>query len=107
MVLLPSQLAVERLVTAYQAASSIKRGFYPFSYNVLFTEILNDGIFKGGLKGLPVHLLQLSLVLYPSIYLANKSESSKYGTFVTTYMLLDFILNPLDVMKNNLYAHTR
>ena len=52
-------------------------------------------------------LLQLSLVLYPSMYFANKTENSKYFTFVSSFVFLDAILNPIEVVKNNLYAHTK
>lgn len=48
---------------------------------------------------------QMSLVLYPSVYIANKSNN-KYVTFLSTYTALDLLLYPLDTIKSILYAET-
>jgi hypothetical protein len=57
------------------------------------------------LKGTLVAAAQLSLVLYPSVYITNKSDK-KYSTFLSTYTILDTILYPLDTIKTILYAET-
>jgi hypothetical protein len=62
-------------------------------------------LFSGILKGSILAAAQLSLVLYPSVYIANKS-SSKYTTFLATYSVLDALLYPVDTIKNILYSET-
>lgn len=70
-----------------------------------FTEITNEGLFSGILKGSLLAAAQFSLVLYPAVYAANKS-SNKYATFLTTYTIFDAILYPVDTIKNILYSET-
>lgn len=57
------------------------------------------------LKGSLLAAAQLSLVLYPSVYVANKS-SNKYTAFLTTYTLFDALLYPIDTIKSILYSET-
>lgn len=66
---------------------------------------MNDGAFRGTLRGLSVSLLQSSLVLWPAIALTNRSETGYMG-FLGTYMALDALLYPLDALKNRMYAET-
>ena len=64
---------VERLVAAAQAAPALThRSSRPNSLSFLFTEIMNDGAFRGTLRGLSLNFLQASLVLWPSVLLTNK-----------------------------------
>jgi hypothetical protein len=57
------------------------------------------------LKGSLLAAAQFSLVLYPSVYVANKS-SNKYAAFLSTYTVLDALLYPIDTIKNILYSET-
>jgi len=36
---------------------------------------MNDGVFRGALKGLTFSILQASLVLYPTVYLTNVTKN--------------------------------
>jgi hypothetical protein len=105
MVLLPISKAFERLIVAYQAAPSLNRINRPNSLSFLFTEIMNDGAFRGTLRGVSASFLQASFVLFPSVALTNKSNGG-FIQFLTTYSILDAILYPLDTIKNRLYANT-
>jgi len=67
-------LGVDRLVSACQAAPSLNRVGRPTTTSFLFTEIMNDGAFRGTLRGLSINLLQASLVLWPSALLTNRSK---------------------------------
>ena len=68
---------------------------------------MNEGVFKGALKGLSLSLLQFSTVMFPAVYLTSKSNSdSRFTKFVTSYTLFDTIMYPLDSIKNILYADT-
>ena len=67
-----NNVVVERLVAAYQAAPVLNRLGRPDSMSFLFTEIMNDGAFRGSLRGVTFSALQASLVLWPSIVLTNK-----------------------------------
>jgi len=79
----------------------------PGTFSHTFTEILNEGVFLGAFKGLILNVAQLGLVLYPSVYLANKNGSdNKLLTFLTTYTALDALFYPVDTLKNILYADT-
>ena len=51
------------------------------------------------LKGSVLAAAQLSLIMFPSVYAANKSDS-KYTTFLATYSVLDALLYPVDTIKN-------
>jgi hypothetical protein len=55
------------------------------------------------LKGSVLAAAQLSLIMFPSVYAANKSDS-KYTTFLATYSVLDALLYPVDTIKNILYS---
>ena len=57
------------------------------------------------LKGTLLAAAQLSLVLYPSVYIANKS-SNKYVAFISAYTVFDALLYPVDTIKNILYSET-
>jgi hypothetical protein len=57
------------------------------------------------LKGTSLAAAQFGLVLYPSVYISNKSDN-KYFTFLSTYTILDTLLYPLDSIKTTLYAET-
>ena len=77
----------------------------PSTFSHTFTEILNEGLFTGAFKGLIFNFAQVGLVLYPSVYLANKNGSSdKFLTFLGTYTALDALFYPLDTLKTILYA---
>ena len=68
---------------------------------------MNEGLFLGAFKGTVFNVAQLGLVLYPSVYLANKNGSeNKFWTFLTTYSILDALFYPVDSLKNILYADT-
>lgn len=96
---------MERLIVAYQAAPNLARLHRPNSLSFLFTEIMNDGAFRGTLRGLTLSLAQTSLVLWPSLLLTNKTNGGPFQ-FVGTYLALDALLYPLDTIKNIMYAHT-
>lgn len=96
---------VERLISASQAASNIGRTGRPNTTSFLFTEIMNDGAFRGTLRGLSMSLLQASLVLWPSVYLTNKKRGGA-TQFIGSYLLFDALLYPLDTIKNIMYANT-
>ena len=96
---------MERLIVAYQAAPNLGRLNRPNSLSFLFTEIMNDGAFRGTLRGLTLSLAQTSLVLWPSLLLTNKTNGGG-AQFVGTYLALDALLYPLDTIKNIMYAHT-
>lgn len=67
---------------------------------------MNEG-YRGLLKGLIPSFLHLSTTLFPAMYFTNKSTSeSKLLTFVTTYMILDALMYPLDTLKNMMWAET-
>lgn len=57
------------------------------------------------LKGSILSALQFSLVLYPAVYMTNKSQN-KYTTLLASYTALDALLYPLDTIKTILYAET-
>ena len=66
--------AIQRLVSAYQAYPVLKAKYtYPGTLSHTFTEITNEGLFSGLLKGSLLAAAQLGLVLYPSVYISNKS----------------------------------
>jgi hypothetical protein len=66
--------AVERLIAAYQAYPVLKAKYsFPGTMSHTFTEIANEGLFSGLLKGSLLAAAQFGLVLYPSVYIANKS----------------------------------
>lgn len=52
----------------------VERMGRPNTMSFLFTEIMNDGAFRGTLRGLSMSLLQTSLVLWPSVLLTNKTK---------------------------------
>ena len=99
-------IAVERLVAAYQAAPGLNRLGRPSSMSFLFTEIMNDGAFRGSLRGLSMSFLQASLVLWPSIALNSNKPDVSVTDFLKTYLFFDFLLYPLDNIKNRMYAET-
>lgn len=66
---------------------------------------MNDGAFKGTLRGLSFNFLQTSLVLWPSVVLTNKTKGG-IVEFLTSFLVFDAILYPLDTIKNVLYANT-
>jgi len=68
---------------------------------------MNEGLIQGAFKGFVFNFAQFGLVLYPSVYLTNKSgDENKYFTFLSTYTFLDALFYPLDTLKNILYADT-
>ena len=68
---------------------------------------MNEGLILGAYKGLIFNFAQLSLVLYPAVYFANKNNSeSKFLTFLSTYTFFDALFYPVDSLKNILYADT-
>lgn len=98
--------AIDRLIAAYQVYPLLKARFsFPGTLSHTFTEITNEGLFSGILKGSLLSTLQLSLVLFPSVYIANKSEN-KLISLLTSYTMLDTIMYPIDSLKNILYAET-
>lgn len=79
----------------------------PGTFSHTFTEIMNEGVIFGAFKGIVLNFAQLGLVLYPSVYFANKTgEETKFLTFFGTYTALDTLFYPLDTLKNILYADT-
>lgn len=79
----------------------------PGTFSHTFTEIMNEGLFLGAFKGVIFNFAQLSLVLYPSVYFANKNGSdSKFLSLLATYTVLDALFYPVDSLKNILYADT-
>jgi hypothetical protein len=66
---------------------------------------MNDGAFRGTLRGLSINLLQTSLVLWPSVALTNKTKGGIVD-FLSTFLILDALLYPLDTLKNIMYANT-
>ena len=92
-------------MVAYQAAPGLNRIGRPSSLSFLFTEIMNDGAFRGTLRGATLSAVQASLVLWPSIVLTNRSKG-ELTSFITTFCTLDAILYPLDALKNRMYAYT-
>lgn len=66
---------------------------------------MNDGAFRGTLRGLSMSLAQASLVLWPSVLFTNKTNGTPYH-FVGIYLALDALLYPLDTLKNVMYANT-
>lgn len=101
-------VAFDRLVAAYQAYPSLKARFSkPGTFSHTFTEIMNEGLIQGAFKGFIYNFAQFGLVLYPSVYLANKNgDENKYFSFLATYTFLDTLFYPLDTLKNILYADT-
>ena len=68
---------------------------------------MNEGVISGAFKGFALNFAQFGLVLYPSVYFANKNGSdSKFLTFLSTYTFLDALFYPLDSLKSILYADT-
>ena len=66
---------------------------------------MNQGLIMGGFKGLIYNFAQFGLVLYPSVYLANKNGGdSKFFTFLSTYTFFDALFYPVDTLKNILYC---
>ena len=66
---------------------------------------MNEGVIFGAFKGFTFNFAQFGLILYPSVYFANKSDSeAKFLTFLSTYTALDVLFYPLDTLKNFLYA---
>jgi hypothetical protein len=79
----------------------------PGTFSHTFTEIMNEGVFLGAYKGLIFNFAQLSLILYPAVYLANKNGSeNKFLTLLSTYTVFDALFYPVDSLKNILYADT-
>lgn len=79
----------------------------PGTFSHTFTEIMNEGVFLGAYKGFIFNFAQLSLVLYPSVYFANKNGSdNQFKSFLTSYTIFDALFYPLDTLKNILYADT-
>jgi hypothetical protein len=97
---------VERLVAACQVAPTIYRNNRPNTMSFLFTEIMNDGAFRGTLRGLSMNFLQLSFVLWPSALVTNKAKGGIIE-FMSTFLALSAILHPIDTIKNNLYGRTQ
>jgi hypothetical protein len=94
------------LIVAYQAYPVLKaRLSFPGTLSHTFTEITNEGLFSGLLKGSLLAAAQFSLVLFPSVYIANKADN-KALTFLSTYQVLDWLLYPVDTIKNILYSET-
>ena len=60
----------------------------------------------GAFKGFIFNFAQFGFVLWPSVYLTNKSGGDKFTTFLSTYTFLDAIFYPLDTLKTILYADT-
>jgi hypothetical protein len=108
MVNIELSIAFERLVAAYQAYPTLKQRFgMPGSYSHTFTEIMNEGLFRGAMKGVSMNLLQFSGVLFPAVYLTAKSApEDRFAKFVISYTAFDTLLYPLDTIKNILYADT-
>lgn len=74
MVISQYKTAVERLIAAYQAYPVLKaRLSYPGTLSHTFTEITNEGLFSGILKGSTLAAVQFSFALFPAVYIANKS----------------------------------
>ena len=68
---------------------------------------MNEGVIFGAFKGITLNFAQFGLVLYPSVYFANKNGSeNKFLTFLSTYTFLDALFYPLDSLKSILYADT-
>jgi hypothetical protein len=67
---------------------------------------MNEGAFLGAYKGLIFNAAQLGLVLYPSVFFANRNTENKFFTFATTFTALDALFYPIDSLKNILYADT-
>lgn len=68
---------------------------------------MSEGLFLGAYKGFIFNFAQLSLVLYPSVYFANKNGSdNKFFTLLTSYTIFDALFYPVDTLKNILYADT-
>lgn len=69
-----NNIAFDRLIAAFQAYPTLKARFtQPGTFSHTFTEILNEGVILGAFKGFIFNFAQLALVLYPSVYFANKS----------------------------------
>jgi hypothetical protein len=97
---------VERLVSACQVAPTIYRNNRPNTMSFLFTEIMNDGAYRGTLRGVSMNFLELSLVLWPSALITNKTKGG-IASFIGTFSVLSALLHPLDTIKNNLYGRTQ
>lgn len=79
----------------------------PGTFSHTFTEIMNEGAFRGTLKGLFASLAQFGGVMFPAAYLTAKSDSqSKFRSFITNYTIFDTLMYPMDSIKNILYADT-
>jgi hypothetical protein len=94
------------LVSACQVVNTLVRPGRPSTMSFLFTEIMNDGAFRGTLRGLSMNFLQTSLILWPAVAITNKTQGGLFD-FVLTFTLLDAILHPLDTIKNRMYASTQ
>jgi hypothetical protein len=65
---------LDRLIAAYQAYPTLSARFSkPGTFSHTFTEIMNEGAFLGAYKGLIFNAAQLGLVLYPSVFFANRN----------------------------------
>jgi hypothetical protein len=64
---------------------------------------MNDGAFRGTLRGLSMNFLQTSLVIWPAVVLTNKTQGGFFN-FLLTFTVLDAILHPIDTVKNKMYA---
>lgn len=66
---------------------------------------MNDGAFRGTLRGISINFLQASLILWPSVYITNMSNGG-LPAFLLSYSILDTLLYPLDTLKTKMYANT-
>lgn len=66
---------------------------------------MNDGAFRGTLRGVSLSFLQSSLVLWPAALLTNKYKGGM-KEFIASYLAFDTLLYPLDTLKNIMYANT-
>ena len=96
------------MIVAFAAYPSLKSRFINAgTFSHTFTEIMNEGVVFGAFKGFALNFAQLSLVLFPSVYFANKADSEyRFLTFLGTYTALDALFYPLDTFKSILYSDT-
>ncbi len=66
---------------------------------------MNDGAFRGTLRGLSMNFLQASLVLWPAALITNRGNNG-FFEFMATFSILDALLHPLDTIKNRMYGNT-
>jgi hypothetical protein len=67
---------------------------------------MNDGAFRGTLRGVSMNLLQTSVVLWPAVAITNRTQGGLFD-FMLTFMVLDAVLHPIDTVKNKMYASTQ